>query len=156
MLSVDFAYFCKSKDPCPVGWRKNMKKKTSEKTKKAVKKPVKKIVKKTAKKVVVKKKVVAKKKTVAVRTVKPAGIAKPVGMVTHFYTEISVAIVKFNTKIPVGTTLHFRGATTDFKQPVSSMQYDHEPVAAAPKGKLIGIKVKKRVREGDAVHVHRG
>ena len=78
---------------------------------------------------------------------------KPLGRVTHFYAEIGVAIVKFNKKVPVGVTLHFRGATTDFKDLVKSMQYDHKPIAAAPKGKQVGIKVIKRVREGDSVHL---
>jgi hypothetical protein len=134
-----------------------MKKKTITKSKKA-----KKVVKKVAakkKKVAVKKpapKKTAVKKSKTNTAVSRTAMNKPVGTVTHFYTEISVAIVRFNTKIPAGTILHFRGATTDFKQQVASMQYDHEPVAAAPKGKLIGIKVKKRVREGDAVHVHNG
>jgi len=54
--------------------------------------------------------------------------------------------------VPLGTVLYFKGATTDFKHPVKSMQYNHEPVAVAPKGKQIGIKVPKRVREGDNVH----
>ncbi len=79
--------------------------------------------------------------------------AKPIGKVTHYFTEISVAIVRFNKKIPVGAALHFRGATTDFKHVVKSMQYDHKPITAAPKGKQVGIKVKKRVRQGDFVHL---
>jgi putative protease len=82
---------------------------------------------------------------------KPAG--KPVGEVVHFYNDISVAIIKFNKEILVGTTLHFKGATTDFKDTVKSMQYDHKPVVTATKGMQVGIKVKKRVREGDFVHL---
>lgn len=77
---------------------------------------------------------------------------KPIGVVTHFYNEISVAIVRFKENVPQGTVLYFHGATTDFKHPVKSMQYNHESVAIAPKGKQIGIKVPKRVREGDKVH----
>lgn len=72
---------------------------------------------------------------------------------THFYTEIGVAIIKFNKKVPTGVKLAFKGATTDFEDVVKSMQYNHKPIAVAPKGKQIGIKVKKRVREGDSVHL---
>lgn len=97
-----------------------------------------------------KKKAVKKKPAAKARAKTKA--AKPIGAVTHFYNEIGVAIVKFNKKIPAGMMLHFRGATTDFKEAAKSMQYDHKPVAAAPKGKQIGIKVKKRVREGDRVY----
>jgi hypothetical protein len=77
---------------------------------------------------------------------------KPVGKVTHYYAHIKVAIVKFNTKIKAGTELYFKGATTDFKESAKSMQFDHKPVAAAMPKKQIGIKLKKRVREGDLVY----
>lgn len=77
---------------------------------------------------------------------------KPVGIVTHFFTAIKVAIVKFKQPIRIGAELHYKGATTDFKEVAKSMQYDHEAVKIAPKGKQIGIKVKKRVREGDEVY----
>jgi len=76
---------------------------------------------------------------------------KPIGVVTHFYGEIKVAIVKFKKAVKVGTALYYKGATTDFKETVKSMQYDHKPITTAPKGKQIGIKVGKRVREGDEV-----
>lgn len=93
-----------------------------------------------------KKKVAAKKKTVKAKKV------KPLGKVTHYYAHIKVAIVKFNTNVKAGTELYFKGATTDFKEASKSMQFDHEPVALAKKGKQIGIKLKKRVREGDLVY----
>lgn len=77
---------------------------------------------------------------------------KPIGIVTHFYGHISVAIVKFNKKVSVGTALTFKGATTDFKDVAKSMQLDHEAIPVAPKGKEVGVKVKKQVREGDRVY----
>ena len=76
---------------------------------------------------------------------------KPIGAVTHYYSGVGVAIVKFNTKVDIGTKVYFRGATTDFEQTVESMQFDHKDVKSAPKAKEIGIKVKDRVREGDEV-----
>ena len=79
-------------------------------------------------------------------------VQKPIGEVTHFYNEIGVAIVKFKQSVPVGTLLYFKGATTDFKDIAKSIQYDHAPIAKAPKGKQVGIKVKRRVRPGDKVH----
>ena len=93
----------------------------------------------------------SKKKVVKKKTSKTAKTPKPIGQVTHFYNKINVAIVKFNKKVPVGTELRYSGATTDFKETAKSMEYEHESVAAAPKGKQVGIKVKKRVREGDLV-----
>ncbi|HVN26520.1 MAG TPA: translation elongation factor-like protein [Candidatus Paceibacterota bacterium] len=111
-----------------------------------------------------KKKVGAKKKsrvsrvkkkpaaTKAKKVAKAKGAEKPIGTVTHFFTHIKVAIVRFKTKVPAGAKLHYKGATTDFADEAKSMQYDRKPVKVAPKGKQIGIKVKKRVREGDLVY----
>lgn len=76
---------------------------------------------------------------------------KPVGVVTHFYGELGVAIVKFLTSMEAGTKLHYKGATTDFTEVARSMQYDHADVPNAKKGQEIGIKVKNKVREGDKV-----
>lgn len=77
---------------------------------------------------------------------------KPIGEVTHFYSGIGVAIVKFNKTVKVGGELHFKGASTDFVDAVKSMQYDHKDIKTAKKGQEIGIKVKDKVREGDEVY----
>ena len=82
----------------------------------------------------------------------PVKKLKPIGKVTHYYTHIKVAIIKFNTKVKTGTELYFKGATTDFTEAAKSMQFDHKPIAVAPAKKQIGIKLKKRVREGDLVY----
>ena len=93
-----------------------------------------------------------KKPAVKKKSVKKVKVLKPIGAVTHFYTEIKVAIIKFKKPVRVGSDLHYKGATTDFTETVKSMQYDHAAIKIAPKGKLIGIKVKKRVRPGDEVY----
>ncbi len=77
---------------------------------------------------------------------------KPIGQVTHYYGGAGVAIVKFSKSVPVGAHLRFKGATTDFEDTASSMQYDHKPINSAPKGKEVGIKVSDKVREGDEVY----
>lgn len=132
------------KKPVKKSTRKSVKKAAKPKSKKRT---VRKVSKKTARKTVKK----ATRKTtvkIPIRLVTPQ---KPVGKVTHFYNHIKVAIVKFNKEIPVGATVRFKGATTEFTQRIDSMQYDHQAVKKAPKGKLIGIKVAKRVREHDQV-----
>lgn len=96
-----------------------------------------------------KKKSTAKKKIKIAKMPKPA---KPIGTVTHFYTAIKVAIVKFKKPIRAGAELRYQGATTDFKEIAKSMQYDHKTIRVAPKGKQVGIKRKKRVRPGDHVY----
>ncbi len=76
---------------------------------------------------------------------------KPIGEVTHYYTHLGVAVVKFNKKVKAGDTVHFKGATTDFTQKLDSMQFDHKEVDGAAKGKEVGLKVIDRVRQGDQV-----
>ena len=107
------------------------------------------------------KKVVKKKKFAATSKKKPrvakggkVSAAKKgtvVGVVTHFFTAIKVAIIKCKKPFAVGTTVQIRGATTNSKQIITSMQYDHKAILVAPKNKEVGIKVAKRVREGDEV-----
>lgn len=77
---------------------------------------------------------------------------KAIGKVTHFYGGIKVAVVKFNQAVKRGAPVRFEGATTKFSQKLDSMQYEHQKLLKAPKGKLIGIKVKSRVRAGDKVY----
>jgi putative protease len=81
---------------------------------------------------------------------KPAG--KLIGEVTHFYGGLSVAIVKFKEPVKVGDNVQFFGATTDFKEAIKSMQYNHEDIGEAKKGQEVGIKVDGKVREGDEVY----
>lgn len=77
---------------------------------------------------------------------------KPIGEVTHYYSRLEVAIVKFNKPVEIGAKVHFKGATTDFEETISSMQYDHKPVDKAKKGQEVGIKVREKVRQGDKVY----
>ena len=137
-----------------------MKKKTKKPAKKktAAKKAVKKTV---AKKRPVKKSVVTKPmtKTIAPRPVaKPLAVqapilGQPVGKVVHYYTHLSVAIVELTQgTIRVGDTIHIKGHTTDFKQPVESMEIEHQKVTEATPGQSFGIKVREHAREHDIVY----
>jgi hypothetical protein len=98
------------------------------------------------------KKKAAPKKRPSAGGKKEEKLPKPVGRVTHFYTSIRVMIAKFLKPIRVGTLIRIKGATTDFVQKIDSMQFDHKPVKVAQKNKQIGIKVKKRVRQGDKIY----
>lgn len=77
---------------------------------------------------------------------------KPIGKVTHFYDKINVGIVKFSAAVKLGELLRFKGKKTDFVQAVTSMQFDHKAVEKAARGKEVGIKVDKKVNEGDLVY----
>ena len=76
---------------------------------------------------------------------------KPIGTITHYFSKVNVAVVKIAETVRVGDSIAIRGATTDFTQTVESMEVDHVPVQEAKKGQEIGMKVLKRVREGDNV-----
>ena len=77
---------------------------------------------------------------------------KLIGKVTHYFTNIGVAVVEITSgNLKVGEKIHIKGATSDFEQPIDSMQIEHESVEAAKKGQAIGLKVEQQAREGDEV-----
>jgi hypothetical protein len=101
----------------------------------------------------------AKRPAKAARKLKPARPAeppppgKPIGVVTHYFGEPSVAVVKLKTgTLCVGDTIHIRGHTTDFEQKVESLQVDHAPVTAVGPKDDFGMKVTGQVREHDVVY----
>jgi len=78
---------------------------------------------------------------------------REVGTVTHYYTNIGVAVIELTDTLKVGDKIHIKGATSDFTQKVDSMQIEHKNVKEAKKGESIGLKVKEHVREHDKVFV---
>lgn len=97
------------------------------------------------------KKVAPKKAKKKLPVAKKLKQEKPLGIVTHYFGNIRVAIVKFKVPVRQGAEVWFRGHTTNFLQAIKSMQFDHKMILIAPKGKQVGIKVSKKVRPGDKV-----
>ena len=77
---------------------------------------------------------------------------KEVGRVSHFFTKISVAVIELTSTLSVGDRIVIKGPTTNFEQPVNSIQIEHENVKTAKAGQSIGLKVDERVRENDTVY----
>ena len=75
-----------------------------------------------------------------------------IGRITHFFSNISVAVIELNAPLNVGDTIIIKGPNTDFEQVVNSMQIEHKNVQRAEKGQSIGLKVAQRVRETDTVY----
>jgi len=76
-----------------------------------------------------------------------------VGKITHYFGKIEVGIIEITKgNLAVGDVIHIKGPSTDFEQPVESIQIEHEQVDKAKKGDAIGLKVKDKVREGDEVY----
>ncbi len=153
---------------------KKTKKLKAKKTKKIARKPVKKSTRKPARKTAVKKKTARKTAkparkpamTKSVMVVKPApppmkpkAPAVPmiteqrVGVVVHYYSHLSVAIIKLDQgALQVGNPIHIKGHTTDFQQRVESMQIEHQMIQRAEVGQEFGLKVSDHVREHDVVY----
>jgi len=75
-----------------------------------------------------------------------------VGQVTHYFGKAQVAGIKITEgELSVGDTIHIVGHTSDFTQPIDSMQIDRQPVESAKVGDEIGIKVVEHAREHDQV-----
>jgi len=76
---------------------------------------------------------------------------KLIGEVTHYYDKIGVLIAKFTAAVKAGTEIHVKGATTDFKHLISSMQFEHNAIDSAKPKMQVGIKVDNVAREGDKI-----
>jgi putative protease len=88
------------------------------------------------------------KKTVAKKPVKTKK-EKPIGIITHFFSDISVVVIKLSAPLKKGDKIRIAGGQeTDFDQKVDSIQIDYKDVSSAKKGSSIGIKVKEKARDG--------
>lgn len=106
----------------------------------------KKIVKKATKKVV-------KKKTEECCDCCDKKECKPAGKITHYYSNIGVAVIELTSPLKEGDNIRIAGGeATDFEQEVKSMQIDHKEVKSAKKGDCIGMKVQEKVHEGYKVY----
>ena len=141
--------------------KKKAKTKTTKKKKKAA------TPKAALRKKAVPKKVAAKKKTKAAPKPKraaarvpapmPPPVAPPgterIGVVTHYYNHLAVAILKLEKgKLRVGDFIHIKGHTSDFAQPVESLEIDHVHVNEVRPGQSFGLRVKEHAREHDVVY----
>lgn len=76
---------------------------------------------------------------------------KEIGKITHYFGHISVGIIELANLLKKGETIHIKGHSEDFTQPVDSMQIEHKDVPEAKSGDSIGIIVAKKVHPGDRV-----
>lgn len=135
---------------------KKAKKKTAARA--AARKPVKK--KAASKKTLKAKKTKAKAKpklAAAPKAMPPLAPAPPpgerVGVVTHYYSHLSVAIIQLETgSLRLGDRIHIKGHTSDFGQTVDSLEIDHAHVDEARPGQSFGLRVTDHARENDVVY----
>jgi translation elongation factor EF-Tu-like GTPase len=141
-------------------------KKTKTKAKAKKKTTVRKTAGKKASRKTTRAKVTAKKKTASksgktmprATTVPMATYTMPdteerVGIVTHYFTHLSVAIVQLDSgMLREGDVVHIKGHTSDFKQRIESMEVEHVHVSEVLAGQSFGLRVKEHAREHDVIY----
>ncbi|MBN2581173.1 MAG: hypothetical protein JXB10_19485 [Pirellulales bacterium] len=76
-----------------------------------------------------------------------------IGKITHYFSKIGVAAMEItNGTLSVGDTIHIKGHTSDFTQPIDSMQIDNQSVQQATVGQNVGFKAAEHARVHDAVY----
>jgi hypothetical protein len=87
------------------------------------------------------------------RPAKSASSEQRIGVITHYYSHLSVAIMQLEpgATLRVGDVIHIWGHTTDFTQKVESLEVDHAPVAEVGAKDDFGLKVVGHAREHDVV-----
>ena len=81
----------------------------------------------------------------------PSSKEELVGEVTHFFSKISVCVIRLKKDVFVGDKIYIRGNGCNFSQKMSSMQVDHQSVEKASKGQEIGLKTIKEAKVGAQV-----
>jgi hypothetical protein len=136
--------------------KKKPKKKAAKK--KPAKKPAKKKAakkkpaKKPAKKKAAKKKPAKKKKLASPKPLGPPEVdGTLLGRVEDFFAHINVIALTLKAPLKVGDLIQIKGHTTDLKEPVPSIQIEHESIPEAKKGDSVGIKISGVARKRDWV-----
>ncbi len=76
-----------------------------------------------------------------------------IGRVDKYYSHLGVAVIELTGgPLRLGDMVHVRGMTTDFEQPVQSMQIEHSSVTQAQAGQRVAIQVIAKARHNDIVY----
>lgn len=78
-----------------------------------------------------------------------------IGMITHYFNRIGVAVLDLTDELKVGDKITICGHTTEFTQPVESLEINHQKVQSAGPGDDVAMKVWDYVRTGDEIFVIR-
>jgi putative protease len=76
---------------------------------------------------------------------------KQIGKVTHYFTNLDVAVLELSEEMKLGDEIHILGRITDFTQFVTSMEIAHKKIEVVGPGMEVAIKVEDYVRQGDEV-----
>ena len=76
---------------------------------------------------------------------------KLIGRISHYFGKVNVGIIELSDALKVGDTIHVKGHSADFTQPISSMQIEHADVNEGKPGDSVGIKIDQKVHDHDSV-----
>ncbi len=75
-----------------------------------------------------------------------------IGTVIHYFKGPSVAVVHVTDgELAVGDRVRFHGHTTDFTEPITSMEVNHQRMERAMPGDEVAIQIVDRARPHDQV-----
>jgi len=77
---------------------------------------------------------------------------KLIGEITHYFSNIGVAVIGLKDSLKNGDTIRIVGGEIDFTQNVGSMQIEHKEIDVAKAGDSVGTKVDQKVHEGYKVY----
>ncbi len=77
---------------------------------------------------------------------------KSIGTVTHWYGKIGVAVIKLSAGLKRGDAIKVKRGETEFTDTVSSLQIDHQDVAAAKSGDDAAVKLSQAAKDGAKVY----
>lgn len=75
-----------------------------------------------------------------------------IGRVTHYFSHLSVVVLRLDENLKLGDRVHFVGHSTDFIQTVTSMEVNHHSVLAVNPGDDVAIKVIEPAHVHDVVY----
>jgi translation elongation factor EF-Tu-like GTPase len=79
---------------------------------------------------------------------------KAIGVVVGYFARVGVAAIRITDgELKIGDRIKIKGHSTDLEEMIESMQVEHKNVDVATSGMDVGLKVKDRVREHDAVYI---
>ena len=91
--------------------------------------------------------------TPTARRPQPVPAEQRIGVVTHYYSHLSVAALQLDpgATLRAGDVIHVLGHTTDFSQRVESLEVDRKSVLEVGPNDDFGLKVADHAREHDVV-----
>lgn len=78
---------------------------------------------------------------------------KLIGKVTHYFTNIGVAVIKLDKPLKTGDKIEIDNKGETFEQKVASMQVNHKNIEKAKKGDEVGMKVDQPVKVNALIYL---